>query len=149
MTTWMSTLVQIRVRTVKKLQMSHPPRLQRNQREQNQKMILMVPVAEGWTDHLKAQLVRVCLGPLPSQNNLHKPESEDSSTSNSLSSYDESSGEEKVSLKEKMKELPPPLPLKKKHRSQSYQMQREKRLVSGELLTLWPFNQFLDCAYQF
>ena len=58
MTTWMSTLVQVRARTAKKLQMSHPLRLQRSQRKQNQKMILMVPVAEEWTDHLEAQLVR-------------------------------------------------------------------------------------------
>ena len=45
-----------------------------------------------------------------------KPESEVSSPSSSLSSDSQSLDEEKVSPKEKMKELPPPPP-KKKHRS--------------------------------
>ena len=71
MTTWMNTLVQVRARTVKKLQMSHPLKLQRSQREQNQKIILKVPVAEGSTDHLKAQLMRVHQGFPPSQSNPH------------------------------------------------------------------------------
>ena len=94
MTTWMSTLVQVRARTVKKLQMSHQQRLQRSQQKQNQKMILMVPVTEGgidhpsqnrnnlhdmlkvlaterFTDHLGAQLVKVHLGLPPNQSNLH------------------------------------------------------------------------------
>ena len=95
MTTWMSTLVQVRAKTVKELQMSHPLKLQRSRREQNQKMILKLPVAEGFTNHLI--------------------ESEDSSSSSSSRSDSESSDEEKVPSKEK-KELPPPPP-KKKHRS--------------------------------
>ena len=47
-----------------------------------------------------------------------KPESEDLSSSSSLSSGIESSDKEKVPMKEKMKESLPPPP-KKKHRSQS------------------------------
>ena len=51
----------------------------------------------------------------PTQQTM-KPESEDSSSLSSSSSSSESS-EEEVPSKEKVKELPPPLPLKKRNRS--------------------------------
>ena len=47
MTTSMSTLVRVRVRTVRKLLIVHPLTLQRSQRKPNRKIILMVPVTEG------------------------------------------------------------------------------------------------------
>ena len=48
-----------------------PTETPKKSEEAKSKMILIVPVTEGWTDHLKAQLVRVHLGTPPSQNNLH------------------------------------------------------------------------------
>ena len=71
MTALMSTLAQVRARTVRKLLMLHPLMLPRSQRKPNQKMMLMVPVAEGSTSHLKAQPVRVHLGLPQRQSNLH------------------------------------------------------------------------------
>ena len=68
---------------------------------------------------------------LPSQlmQQTMKPESEDSSSSSSSSSSSESSDEE-VPLKEKMKELPPPPPLKRRDKFQSPLHSRGKNLKS-------------------
>ena len=90
MTTSMSSLVQVRVRTVRRLLMSHPLPPQRSQRKTNQIIkilmvpvtsllqsrndlcnILQIPAAERSTSHLEAQLVRVHLILLPNRNNLH------------------------------------------------------------------------------
>ena len=113
MTTSMNTSVQVKIRAVKRLQMSHSKEVRRS------KIKRCAQISSRGRVHKSPQGSAGEGSPEPSSTlkqsaqQVMKPESEDSSPSSSLSSGSESSDEEKVHPKE-MKELPLPPP--RKHR---------------------------------